>query len=103
MITFVMNLFTSHAYFASLGVGKTQFCIGCCVQAIVRNNDSKSSDTSSVLGKKGGVIYIDTELKFDSTRLIDVAANRYPETYSAESSIDAPHQIDKFLNCVKVT
>lgn len=107
------------------GVGKTQFCIGCCVQAVVRghilqldrahsasnsslnsnsnngtplnsrypltSNDGStasliynsaypppaltSGDTSaisSVERARNGVIYIDTELKFDSLRLIEV-------------------------------
>jgi hypothetical protein len=66
------------------------------------SNSITSSDTSSAPKKRGGVVYIDTELKFDSMRLIDVAINRYPETYSAEYSVDAPHQIDKFLKSVKV-
>lgn len=86
----------------TVGVGKTQFCIGCCVQAVVMSNSSSPSDTSSALKKRGGVVYIDTELKFDSMRLIDVAISSYPEIYSAEYSVDAPHQIDKFLKSVKV-
>ena len=101
-----------------IGVGKTQFCIGCCVQAVVRGHislhhiapsvpslNSNSATDSSVdfraslllsdesraslvsssaqhysntfVSKtaeriKNGVIYIDTELKFDSLRLIEV-------------------------------
>lgn len=86
----------------AVGVGKTQFCIGCCVQAVVMSNSSPSSDTSSTPKKRGGVVYIDTELKFDSMRLIDVAISRYPEIYSSEYSVGAPHQIDKFLKSVKV-
>ena len=70
------------------GVGKTQFCIGCCVQAVARGHLSDESRASlvspsvqhfsnSFVGNtaertKNGVIYIDTELKFDSLRLIEV-------------------------------
>lgn len=66
------------------------------------SNSLTSSDSSSTRKKRGGVVYVDTELKFDSMRLIDVAISRFPEIYSTEYSIDAPHQIDKFLRSVKV-
>ena len=89
-------------YCSTAGVGKTQFCIGCCVQAVVMSNTLTSSDSSSTRKKRGGVVYIDTELKFDSMRLIDVAICRFPEIYSTEYSVEAPHQIDKFLKSVKV-
>lgn len=87
---------------STAGVGKTQFCIGCCVQAVVMSNSLTSSDSSSTRKRKGGVVYIDTELKFDSMRLVDVAISRFPEIYSTEYSVEAPHQIDKFLESVKV-
>lgn len=61
-----------------------------------------STTTNSSSSKKGGVIYIDTELKFDPVRLIDVAACRFPETYSTELNEDATRQIDNFLDSVKV-
>jgi RecA/RadA recombinase len=64
------------------GVGKTQLCIGCCVQAVVMNHSN-----SSGLKKKGGVIYVDTELKFDSMRLTEVAAHCYPHIYNAGTII----------------
>jgi RAD51-like protein 1 len=79
------------------GVGKTQLCIGCCVQAVVMNHTNSSGSI-----KKGGVIYIDTELKFDSMRLTEVAAHCFPHIYNADSSMDAPHQIDSLLDCVKI-
>ena len=66
------------------------------------SNSLTSSDSSSARKRKGGVVYIDTELKFDSMRLIDVAISRFPEIYSTEYSVDAPHQIDNFLESVKV-
>ena len=80
-------------------MGKTQFCIGCCVQSVYRGSSTNTSSSSS---KKGGVIYIDTELKFDPVRLIDVAICCFPETYNTEFCADASFQIDKFLDSVKV-
>ena len=71
------------------GAGKTQFCLSCALQAV-------SSSTSA------GVIYIDTELKFDPNRLIQMAIECYPELYSSEFRTDAPHQIDSLLSRVKV-
>eukprot|EP01032_Pedospumella_encystans_P010568 gene10568-12343_t len=71
------------------GAGKTQFCLSCALQAV-------SSSTSA------GVIYIDTELKFDPNRLIQMAIECYPELYSSEFRTDAPHQIDSLLSRLKV-
>eukprot|EP01034_Spumella_vulgaris_P029022 gene29022-35996_t len=50
----------------------------------------------------GGVVYIDTELKFDPNRLIQMAIETFPELYSSEYRVDAPHQVDKLLSCVKI-
>ena len=83
------------------GAGKTQFCLNCTLQAIgIKPYSSTGSSSESSGG--GGVIYIDTELKFDPNRLIQIATARYPESYSSEFRIDAPHQIDKLLEKVKV-
>lgn len=71
------------------GAGKTQFCLNCALQAV-------SSSSAA------GVIYIDTELKFDPNRLIQMAIETYPELYSSEFRTDAPHQIDNLLSKVKV-
>ena len=70
---------------------------------MVMSNSLSSNDSSSSRRKRGGVVYIDTELKFDSMRLIDVAISRFPEIYSTEYAVDAPHQIDTFLSSVKVS
>jgi RAD51-like protein 1 len=71
------------------GAGKTQFCLNCTLQAVTSSSGA-------------GVIYIDTELKFDPNRLIQMAIECHPELYSSEFRTDAPHQIDNLLNSVKV-
>lgn len=83
------------------GAGKTQFCLNCTLQSIAPFQRNTSIVTTAAQGPVG-VIYIDTELKFDANRLIQMAIERYPETYSSEFRIDAPHQIDNLLSSVKV-
>lgn len=67
------------------GVGKSQFCFGCCVQAI------KSGLT---VNSSGGVIYIDTELKFDPSRLNAIAENS-----SSNLKDGDPYNGDEFSSC----
>lgn len=55
-----------------------------------------------VLSHKNSVIYIDTELKFDPNRLVQIALERYPEIYSSEFRSDSAHQVDRLLTAVKV-
>lgn len=69
------------------GAGKTQFCIGCVVQAHVCG---------------GGVVYIDTEHKFDPGRLIQIAAERFPAQFSSAFRSDASHRVDSLLEAVKI-
>ena len=64
------------------GVGKTQFCIGCCVEAITRSHPSLVRGASWAGSRRGTVVYIDTEHKFDPQRLGEVAAQRFPAVYS---------------------
>lgn len=82
------------------GTGKTQFCLNCALQAVSIPQISDSSSGSVSQGQN--VIYIDTELKFDPNRLIQMALENFPTLYSSEYRADAPHQIDKLLECVKV-
>ena len=84
------------------GAGKTQFCLNCTLQAASSSmlQPMRTGDTSTATSS--GVIYIDTELKFDPHRLVQMAGERYPELYSSEFRTDAPHQIDRLLDLVKV-
>ena len=66
------------------GVGKTQFCLSCCVE--------------NVLSKSGSVIFIDTELKFDPLRLSDLL--EYRIAHSGVSKIDT--SVEYLLDKVKV-
>lgn len=85
------------------GVGKTQFCLNCTLQTLAQR---QLPAVSPVGGQNrpsvGGVIYFDTELKFDPNRLIQMAIERFPQLYSSEYRTDAPHQVDNLLNGVKV-
>ena len=55
-----------------------------------------------VLSHKSSVIYIDTELKFDPNRLVQMALERHPDIYSSEFRSDSAHQVDSLLTAVKV-
>lgn len=61
------------------GVGKTQFCLTACVQAIVQ----RSLDEGGIINatNKFSVIYIDTEMKFDSFRLQQIARLQFPHIF----------------------
>lgn len=58
------------------GIGKTQFCVGVCAHTLLSTGTVLAqkmidgSDISSV--KLGGVIYFDTELKLDVSRLSEI-------------------------------
>ena len=75
------------------GVGKTQFCIGCCVEAIARSHPFYGTN------QRNSVIYIDTEHKFDCMRLAEVAAQRYPGLYGQEQD---EVEIGALLDHVKI-
>jgi RecA/RadA recombinase len=83
----------------SPGAGKTQFCLNCVLQAIVPSLRNGASST----GEGASVIYIDTELKFDPKRLVQMAATHFPELYSGEVREDAVHQVDALLDRVRVS
>ncbi|XP_009797922.1 DNA repair protein RAD51 homolog 2 isoform X1 [Nicotiana tabacum] len=57
------------------GIGKTQFCLKLSLLA---------SLPSSYGGLDGSVIYIDTESKFSSRRMIEIGYNSFPEAFHAE-------------------
>ena len=57
------------------GVGKSQICLGACVEAIMQ----RAQEEGSINQQRKSVIYIDTELKFDAKRLQQIACARYPE------------------------
>jgi predicted ATP-dependent serine protease len=67
------------------GIGKTQLCIGCIIQAHQQG---------------GSVVYIDTEHKFDPLRLVQLASEKAPQRFSAAYRSDAAHQIDALLQAV---
>jgi hypothetical protein len=48
------------------------------------------------------VIYLDTELKFDACRLVEVAEERYPVVYNARFNAHADREVAKLLEDVKV-
>lgn len=70
------------------GVGKTQFCLSCCVQMLAK--------------KCQNVIYIDTELKFDPTRLVEMAEEKYPQQFSPQYVNNASQRVEEMLESVKV-
>ena len=88
-------------------VGKTQFCLSCTLQTVADAHKGAIRSGGSIAAIPGnarkGVMYIDTELKFDPNRLIQMALECYPEIYSREHRIDAPHLVDELLDAVKVS
>lgn len=86
------------------GVGKTQFCLNCTLQTLAQRQMPAVSPVGGYnRPSSGGVIYFDTELKFDPNRLIQMAIERFPQLYSSEYRTDAPHQVDSLLSGVKVS
>jgi RAD51-like protein 1 len=77
------------------GIGKTQFSLNCVLQASGHNNAVEGAASR-------GVIYIDTEQKFDPSRLVEMAVGTFPEIYGSEYRIDAAHRIDTLLGNVTV-
>ena len=108
----------------SPGAGKTQFCLSCTLQALcsptvaatassstassssyltsLNNANATASINSGPVEITYGVIYIDTELKFDPNRLVQLAIENFPHQFSGEFCTDAPHQIDRLLAAVQV-
>ncbi|XP_042474260.1 DNA repair protein RAD51 homolog 2-like isoform X3 [Zingiber officinale] len=57
------------------GIGKTQFCLKLALLAAL---------PSSYGGLNGRVIYMDTESKFHSTRLIEIGRSSFPHIFNSE-------------------
>lgn len=85
------------------GMGKSQFCMSCIVQAIDPVKETSGQImTENMNEDAGGAIYIDTELKFDPARLVQIAVARMPRQYSTKYRTDAEHEVDKLLQKVLV-
>lgn len=75
------------------GSGKTQFCMSCIIDSI--SSHQQADEPSSI-------IYFDAEQKFDPVRFTQIAVERFPELYSTQNRLDAPHLLDDLLKRVKV-
>ena len=62
------------------GMGKTQLCLGLAVTATL---------PESAGGSAGRALYIDTESRFSTTRMLEMAANKYPDSFGTETEADA--------------
>lgn len=79
----------------SPGTGKTQFCFGVCIKALVdhwKNNPYND----------GGVLYYDTENKFDAIRFKKIAMCKFPELFDPLISTDANHRLDKLCSKIEI-
>lgn len=61
------------------GIGKTQLCLGCCADVLLKQYQLDVSATTRD-ARHGGVVYYDTELKFSPQRLLEIIMSRNPET-----------------------
>lgn len=84
------------------GVGKSQCCFMLTLFAAVPR---------SLGGLEGAAMYIDTEGKFSSQRLVQMARCRYPEAYGAKEPLHAvldrimvvsPRTPEDLLRCLQV-
>ena len=66
------------------GIGKTQFCICCAVNMIHGTKNQKK------------VLYIDTELKLDVKRLVEIATKKFPD------KVDTEEKINEFLTSILI-
>jgi RAD51-like protein 1 len=57
------------------GLGKTQFCLGMCIVGCIDR-----------LYAEGRVLFIDTERKFSGERLLQIAKQRFPESFPNENA-----------------
>eukprot|EP00899_Mesostigma_viride_P003062 jgi/Mesvir1/12757/Mv26051-RA.3 len=67
------------------GVGKTQVCLMATAFTSVHTNDPST-------GFHGHVLYIDTENKFNSMRVVEIAQARFPQGIFDESAIEQVSQ-----------
>eukprot|EP00808_Paulinella_micropora_P008194 g45158.t1 len=66
-------------FVGSAGMGKTQACLTLAASASLPNPKT---------GKRGGVIYIDTEQAFSPSRLLEIAASRYPAHFGDPKELE---------------
>lgn len=78
------------------GIGKTQFCMTTLLLSLT-NSSSLVTDFSP----PPSVIYIDTELKLDPGRLVQMAQHRYPAIYGTIST-QQKKALDALLGRVKI-
>jgi RAD51-like protein 1 len=93
----------------SPGAGKTQFCFGVCVQAIVdhwKNNAFSAIKTvdgnAPMYSAGGGVIYYDTENKFNAERFKQIAIKKFPELFDTQLSNDAIHRLETLFSKIEI-
>jgi len=79
------------------GIGKTQFCLTTLLLALTNSNA-----TATGFSPPPSVIYIDTELKLDPGRLVQMALHRYPAIYGSNSEVSPQKALDALLSRVKV-
>jgi RAD51-like protein 1 len=79
------------------GIGKTQFSLGCCIEVLSQHLLDIGFENINN-SKKCGIIYFDTELKFDSKRLREMAQNKFPDIF--EENVNGPHLLDWLLSRV---
>ena len=91
------------------GIGKTQFCLSASLQAVMSSMPGMGQTVPAGTDEApthqehmSGVIYIDTELKFDAQRLIQMAKNKFPDVFTQEYRLDAAHRVDELLRAVEV-
>ncbi|KAI5075109.1 hypothetical protein GOP47_0009185 [Adiantum capillus-veneris] len=83
------------------GFGKTQLCLMLCViTALPKEHD----------GLDGNVIYFDTERKFHSGRMAEMAVSRFPHFFTDGDNLKKlatsvlvyhPHSLDEFVNSLQ--
>jgi RAD51-like protein 1 len=76
------------------GIGKTQFCLTLAVHHLVCSMKDQETLKS--------VVFIDTELKFDPSRVIEIAIESYPDLFSADLGTLSKSRVSKLLDSIKV-
>jgi RAD51-like protein 1 len=80
------------------GVGKTQMCLMLAASACMstarnsghdRRDDDESTSEHHSRTRTSSVIYIDTESKFSSARLVEIATRRFPDHYGTAAAVAA--------------
>ena len=80
------------------GVGKTQMCLmlaasACMSTSSTSGHDGRGRDESTSehhsRARGSSVIYIDTESKFSSARLVEIATRRFPDHYGTAAAVAA--------------